>query len=349
MKTALYRVAVALSGGVDSAAAAVIIREQGHRVFGVTMRLTDAPVTPAAEVASALGIEHHIFDLREMFRDVVIDAFVAEYLAGRTPNPCVVCNPRIKFGALLQKALELGAERFATGHYARVFYDSDSGRFLLARSLNPRKDQSYALYALKQEQLSRLQLPLGTKTKEEAREIVRRRGVEIAGKESQEICFIPVGDYRTFLRDKAGGGIKPGRIIDHKGNVLGRHNGLPYYTVGQRRGLGLAAGYPLFVTALDTARNELVVGPVDMLYSDGCMVGGMNFIPFDRLEKTITVSVKVRYAAKAKPAEISPAGNDRVAVRFKTPERAVAPGQAAVFYDGDVVVGGGTILYKDEG
>lgn len=339
----MYRVAVALSGGVDSAAAAVILQDQGYRVFGVTMRVADVPVVPAIKVAAALGLQHHVFDLREMFRGVVIDAFVAAYLAGRTPNPCVVCNPRIKFGALMQKALELGAERFATGHYARVLHDDAGGRYLLARSLNPKKDQSYALYALKQEQLKRLLLPLGTKTKDEAREIVRRRGVEIAGKESQEICFIPDGDYRSFLQRETGG-IEPGHIIDHQGHIIGRHRGLACYTIGQRRGLGVAAGYPLYVTALDTARNALVVGPEEMLFSDGCMVGGVNFIPFDRLKGDLPVSVKVRYAAQAKPAEISPAGEDRIAVRFKAPERAVTPGQAAVFYDGDIVVGGGTIL-----
>ncbi|MDI6631121.1 MAG: tRNA 2-thiouridine(34) synthase MnmA [Thermoanaerobacteraceae bacterium] len=335
--------AVALSGGVDSTAAAVILQEEGYRVFAVTMRVTDDPVVSAAEVAGALGIEHHVFDLREEFRAAVVEPFIAAYCAGRTPNPCVVCNPRIKFGALMRRARELGARWFATGHYARVWRDAVTGRCLLARGCDRKKDQGYVLYHLAQEQLRHLLFPLGTKTKAEAREIVRRRGLRVTERESQEICFIPEGDYRRFLR-QAVGEARPGPLVDVEGKVIGRHRGLAYYTVGQRRGLGVAAGRPLYVLALDPARNAVVVGPEDLLYRDQCIVGETNFIPFDRLEKSLAVTVKIRYTAPDKPAVISPAGEGRVAVRFAAPERAVTPGQAAVFYQGELVVGGGTIL-----
>ncbi|MEW6446474.1 MAG: tRNA 2-thiouridine(34) synthase MnmA [Bacillota bacterium] len=339
----MERVAVALSGGVDSAATAVILQEEGYRVFGVTMLIAGNPAAKATETAASLGIEHHVFDLREAFQAAVVDYFTKAYLAGRTPNPCVVCNPRMKFGALMQRALSIGARYFATGHYACVWQDAATRRYLLGRGKDPKKDQSYALYALEQEQLRHLLLPLGTRTKEEAREIVRRRGVKTADRESQEICFIPEGDYRRFL-EQAGAGTRPGPIIDHEGKTIGCHRGLAYYTIGQRRGLGIAAGYPLYVLALDPARNAVIVGPEDLLYKDRCLVGETNFILFDRLEESLPVTVKIRYTAEDKPAVLTPAADGRVIVEFTEPERAITPGQAAVFYQGDIVVGGGTIL-----
>lgn len=344
----MERVAVALSGGVDSTAAAVVLQEEGYRVFGVTMLVADTLPANAAEAAASLGIEHHVFDLREAFRAAVVDYFAEAYLAGRTPNPCVVCNPRIKFGALMQRALSLGARYFATGHYARVWRDGSTRRHLLGRGLDTRKDQSYVLYGLKQEQLRRLLLPLGVRTKEEAREIVRRRGLKVGDRESQDICFIPEGDYRLFL-ERLGVSARPGPIIDHEGKTVGRHRGLAYYTVGQRRGLGIAAGHPLYVLELDPARNAVIVGPENFLYRDRCVVGETNYIPFDCLEESLTVTAKIRYTAEDKPAVLTPAGDDRVIVEFTEPERAVTPGQAAVFYQGDLVVGGGTILEVGSG
>lgn len=339
----MARVAVALSGGVDSAAAAILLQEEGHDVFGVTMRVTETWVAEAATVAAALGIEHYVFDLRAEFKAAVIEPFVAAYLSGRTPNPCVTCNPRVKFGLLLRRAVELGAAFFATGHYARVWRDAGTGRYLLARGVDRKKDQSYFLYALNQEQLRYLLFPLGTKTKEEARALVRARGLRVAARESQEICFLPEDDYRAFLRQVAGEP-RAGPIVDLQGNVIGRHRGLPYYTVGQRRGLGVAAGYPLYVLALDPARNALVVGPEEFLYRDECLVGDVNLILFAALTESLPVTVKVRRGAREKPAVIEPAGENRVRVRFTVPERAITPGQAAVFYRENLVVGGGTIL-----
>ncbi|HIE13303.1 MAG TPA: tRNA 2-thiouridine(34) synthase MnmA [Desulfotomaculum sp.] len=339
----MERVAVALSGGMDSTAAAIILQEEGYRVFGVTMLVAGNDPAKAAETAAALGIEHHVFDLREEFKTAVIDCFAEAYLAGRTPNPCVVCNPQIKFGALMRRALSLGARYFATGHYARVWKDAGTHRYLLGRGLDAKKDQSYVLYALEQKQLRHLLFPMGTRTKEEAREIVRRRGLKTADRESQEICFVPEGDYRRLLQ-RAGGGGRPGPIIDHQGKILGRHHGLPCYTVGQRRGLGIAAGYPLYVLAIDPDRNAVIVGPESLLYKDRCIVGETNFIPFDRLEEIIIVTVKIRSTAPERPATIAPAGEGRASVRFAEPERAITPGQAAVFYQKETVVGGGTIL-----
>lgn len=340
----MEQVAVALSGGVDSTAAAVILQEEGYQVFGVTMIVTGGnDAAKAAETAAALGIEHYVFDLREAFKAAVIDCFTEAYLAGRTPNPCVVCNPRIKFGALMQRALSLGARYFATGHYARVWKDAVTRRYLLGRGLDTKKDQSYVLYALKQEQLCRLLFPMGARTKKEAREIVRRRGLKTADRESQEICFVPEGDYRRLL-ERVGGSTRPGPIIDHQGNTIGRHRGLACYTVGQRRGLGLATGYPLYVLAIDPARNAVIVGPESLLYKDRCVVGETNFIPFDRLEEVMTVTIKIRSTALDRPATIVPAGGGRVSVKFTEPERAITPGQAAVFYRDEIVVGGGTIL-----
>ncbi|MGQ9512731.1 tRNA 2-thiouridine(34) synthase MnmA [Thermodesulfitimonas sp.] len=335
--------AVALSSGVDSAAAAILLQEEGHTVFGVTMQVTESRMTEAATVAAALGIKHYLFDLQAEFKAAVIEPFVAAYLSGRTPNPCVTCNPRVKFGLLLHRAVELGAEFFATGHYARIWRDVETGRYLLARGVDRKKDQSYFLYALTQEQLRYLLFPLGTKTKEEARALVRARGLRVAARESQEICFIPEGDYRRLLRQVAGEPC-PGPIVDLQGNVIGQHRGLPYYTVGQRGGLGVTAGYPLYVLALDPARNALIVGPEEFLYRDECLVGDVNLIPFPALAGSLPVTVKVRHGAREKRAVIEPAGEDRVRVKFAVPERAITPGQAAVFYRDDLVVGGGTIL-----
>ncbi len=341
----MFRVAVALSGGVDSAAAAVILQEEGHCVFAVTMRHTEAPPSAAVKIARALGVEHHIFDLRELFKNEVITPFQNDYLRGFTPNPCVVCNPKVKFGALMDSALQLGAERFATGHYARVRRDP-SGRYLLVRARHLNKDQSYALYGLKQHQLGRIIFPMGTMRKAEAREIVRRRGIHVPAGESQEICFIPEGDYRHCLPDQES--MRPGPIIDHRGQTVGQHRGLAHYTVGQRKGLGVALGYPAYVLALDAAKNTLVVGFESLLYKDECLVGNTNFIPFDHLTEELRLEVKVRYTAVPSPSAVSPAGGERAVVKFEAPERAITPGQAAVFYNGDFVVGGGTIL-KDEG
>lgn len=354
------RVVVAMSGGVDSSVAAALLVEQGYEVIGVTMQIWPelAPeeearrggccslgaVEDARRVADLLGIPYYVLNLREVFAAEVVDYFVAEYAAGRTPNPCIACNRRVKFEPLLRKALELGAARLATGHYARLEYDPARGRHLLRRGVDRRKDQSYVLYCLRQDQLRRLLFPLGGYTKEEVRRMAAARGLPVAGKpESQEICFVEDDDHGRFVAERAPGAARPGPILDAAGRRLGTHRGLAYYTIGQRRGLGLAADRPLYVVEIDAARNALIVAPEEETRRAGMLVRDLNFIPFDRLEGEMAADVQIRYKAEPRPARIRPVGEDEVEVRFDAPQRSIAPGQAAVFYRGDLVIGGGVI------
>lgn len=346
----MKKILLGMSGGVDSSAAALLLKEQGFSVLGVTLRL--CPGTPceyesgdaadARRVAEALGIEHLVIDREEAFRQDVIADFISEYAAGRTPNPCVVCNRRIKFGAMLDLALELGCSAVATGHYACTRVCPDTGRTLLLRAPTS-KDQSYMLYSLSQHQLSHAMFPLAPYSKPEIRAMAAKAGLPVAQRpDSQEICFVPDGNYGDFLR-RFGVLPKQGRFIDSNGAVLGQHRGISYYTIGQRKGLGLSFGKPMYVTKIDAASGDITLGPEGSQYSPSAVVERVNWIPWERPPQMLRAQVKVRYQAPPAPAQITPLPDGRALVEFDQPQRAVAPGQSAVFYDGDLVLGGGII------
>ena len=345
-------VAVAMSGGVDSAAAALLLAEAGYDVWGVTLRLQSCPgaaetaeaeIDSARRAAEALGIPHRVLDLRERFRTAVMDRFVSEYLAGRTPNPCVDCNREIKFGALLDWALEQGADCLSTGHYARVDQAGEDGRWRLLRGLDRKKDQSYVLYQLTQRQLEHLLLPLGDYDKPAIRVLAEARGLVNARKaDSQDICFIPDGDYAAFLA-ASGAELVPGDFVDETGRVLGRHRGLPCYTPGQRKGLGVSAGEPVYVLHKEAAGNRIVLGPDSALYTAELTAERVNWLSVPAPEGPLAVTAKTRYTQReaAATAEVLPDG--RLRVTFAEPQRAVTAGQAVVLYVGEAVAGGGTI------
>ncbi|MBS4023424.1 MAG: tRNA 2-thiouridine(34) synthase MnmA [Dethiobacter sp.] len=356
------RVLVAMSGGVDSSLAAALLQEQGFEVIGVTMRLWVSPdfeeeahhsgrgccslaaVDDARRVAEKLGIPYYVLNFRDAFREKVVDYFINEYKRGRTPNPCIACNRYLKFDMLLRKAFELDAWYVATGHYAQVEHDGKSGRWRLKKSADPEKDQTYTLYNLTQEQLAHILFPLGGYKKTEVREMASRLELAVAAKpDSQEICFIPDDDYKKFLSGNSDIEDKPGSIYDTDGKKLGAHRGLAYYTVGQRKGLGLAAGRPLYVVELDVSRNALIVGDDKEVYSDGLLAGDINYILVENPETTMRINARVRYHAREAPAVLTPLPGGRVRVDFEEPERAVTPGQSVVFYHGDDVLGGGII------
>ena len=355
----MSRVIVAMSGGVDSSVAAALLLEQGYEVIGVTMQLwsADLPYGEAAEdsccslaavedaraVANKLGIAYYVLNFHESFREKVIDYFVDEYLQGRTPNPCVVCNQELKFNRLLDKVKGLGGDYVATGHYVRNEFDSASNRWLLRKGIDSTKDQSYVLYGMTQGQLAASLFPLGGYTKAEIRKQALRYGLPVASKqESQEICFIPDQNYRRFIEEYRPDSTKPGKIVDQDGNVLGEHSGITNFTIGQRKGLGIAAGVPLFVNTINPARNEVVVGPAETVFTKKLLATELNWIAFHRLDQEITVEAKIRYAAQPAPARLIPS-EDLVEVVFDEPQRAVTPGQAVVFYREDLVLGGGII------
>ena len=352
------RVVLGMSGGVDSSAAAALLLEQGFDVVGITLKLWPQDCVSRAEdkccgpqavadaraVAHRLGIPFYLVDEAEDFQREVIRYFADEYRAGRTPNPCVMCNEKLKFGTLLRRARQLGAECVATGHYARVEKDEATGRHLLKRGRDLRKDQSYFLFSLRQDQLARTRFPLGDLTKADTREIARESALKTADKEeSMEICFVPDNDYGRFLETSKLVARHRGEIVDRTGKVLGHHDGIEFFTIGQRRGLGIAAAQPLYVLDLDAANNRVVVGGEADLERDSLVVERCNWIyveePPDRLE----ASVKIRYNHPGTRATIHPAADGSAEVRFHEPQRAVTPGQACVFYDGDVVLGGGWI------
>lgn len=361
MSGARPRIVVAMSGGVDSSVAAALLVEQGYDVIGVTLQIWPEGMKPpgrhvgccsvdavddARRVAERLGIPYYVFDFQEIFRRSVIEPFTRAYLRGQTPNPCIWCNEHVKFGALLKRAVQLGAEAVATGHYARVERDPETGRWLLMRPKDRRKDQTYALWPLTQEQLARVRFPLAPYTKEEVRELARARRLPVAYKpESQEICFIPDDDYRRYLRENAPEAVRPGEIVDTQGNVLGRHPGVAFFTVGQRKGLGLAAGRPLYVVDVDAAANRVVVGERHEARASGLEAGAVNWIAAPGLSEPMRVQARIRRNAPDAPATIEPASGDarRVICRFDQPQWAVTPGQSVVWYTGDVVVGGGVI------
>lgn len=344
------RIMVAMSGGVDSSAAALLLARAGRALCGATLLLwQDGSPAPAAgdarAVCAALGIEHHLFDLREEFVRSVVLPFAEGYRRGETPNPCVECNRSIKFTGLLARAEPLGCRRIATGHYARIERDG-GGRFLLRRGIDPGKDQSYVLYVLSQETLSRTLFPLGELTKGEVRELAAQAGLSCAGRpESQDICFVPDGDYAGFLERRLGILSPPGPFLSPEGEPLGEHRGLIRYTIGQRRGLGISAGERLFVLGKDPARNRIVLGEEARLYAARMAVSAVNWVSCAPPSGPVRALVKSRYRQQAQPAWLHP-GPDGVTVEFDRPQRALTPGQAAVFYDtdtGEYLLGGGTI------
>lgn len=351
------QVLVALSGGVDSAVAAALLVEQGYEVIAATLlqwvgqgsgdnransRGPAEAMGRARRVSERLGIPLHLIDAVAPFKTLVVDYVVAEYAAGRTPNPCVVCNRCVRFGLLLDRAVALGATFMATGHYARVC--RLEGRYQLLRGRDPRRDQSYFLHVLTQDQLACVLFPLGDLTKEEVRAEARHRNLPVAEQPaSQDICFLAGGDYRRFLARQAPDLFRPGPILDTGGRVLGRHRGLPAYTIGQRKGLRIAAAEPLYVLAIEPAENALIVGPAEELGQDECYVEDMHYISGEIPRAIFRAMAQVRYRASAVPVTVAPLPHGRAHIHFASPQPGVAPGQFLVLYKGEIVLGGGVI------
>ncbi len=362
------RILVAMSGGIDSSLAAVMLHEEGYEVIGMTMKTWDYAgsggskketgccsldsINDARNIAVQLGFPHYILDIRAEFGDYVIDHFTGEYLEGRTPNPCVLCNTHIKWDALLRRADRLDCASIATGHYANIRQQEggeSDGRYVLSKGIDAWKDQSYVLWGVSQESLSRTKLPLGYLHKSEIREMAKQRGfIDLVNKsESYEICFVPDNDYRGFLKRRIPGleaEVAGGNFVHQDGTVLGQHEGYPFYTVGQRKGLGIALGRPVFVTEIRKDSNEVVLGDLPDLYRDGMIVGKLNLQKYASLEQPLETVTKVRYKHEGTPATVVQESSDRIQVNFHDGVSGIAPGQAAVFYEGDDVVGGGWIM-----
>ena len=355
------KVVVGMSGGVDSSVAAWLLKEQGYDVIGVTMQIWQdedaevqeaeggccglSAVDDARRVAMDLGIPYYVMNFKEEFRKNVMDYFVGEYVEGRTPNPCIACNRHVKWESLLRRSIAIGADYIATGHYAQIDR-LPGGRYSLKTSVTASKDQTYALYNLTQEQLSHTLMPVGSYHKEEIRDMAERLGLPVAHKpDSQEICFIPDHDYASFIEEYTGRELPPGNFVDLDGNVLGRHRGITHYTVGQRKGLNLSMGRPVFVVEIRPETNEVVIGDNQDVFTNVLRCDKLNWMAVDGLHgKSMDVLAKIRYSHKGSPCTIREIGNDMVECRFHEPVRAVTPGQAVVFYDGDYVAGGGTII-----
>lgn len=353
------RVLVAMSGGVDSSVSVKLLLDEGYDVAGATMRLYSNEdigldktrtccslndVEDARFVAFKLGIDFHVFNFSDDFKHYVIDNFVDTYLVGGTPNPCIECNKHLKFAKFYERAKLLGFDHIATGHYAVREFDEKSGRWLLKRSPDRSKDQSYVLYSMTQEQLAHTLFPVGEMHKDKIRDIAEENKLINADKpDSQDICFIPDGDYAGFITKRCGEQ-QSGDIVLSDGTKLGKHKGLIHYTIGQRKGVGISYSEPLFVVAKDMEHNRLIMGKADEVYSDSLVAGDVNFIPFDTLTKPITCTAQTRYHQKDAECTVSPMNDGKVLVTFKEPHKAISKGQAVVFYDGEYVIGGGTIL-----
>ena len=344
---------IAMSGGVDSSVAAYLMQQAGFDCTGATMQLCDHELLgqesnhnaeDARSVAQRLDMDFHVFDHTADFRKMVVDCFIQCYEQGGTPNPCIDCNRHLKFDALLQTALSLGYDYIATGHYARIEKDFNSGRYLLLRAADKAKDQTYFLSCLNQQQLAHTKLPLGTVTKEQVREIAEVQGfINARKRDSQDICFIPDGDYKAFMERYTGKQYPSGDFLDKNGNVIGPHYGAVGYTIGQRKGLGLAMGEPVYVCGKDMQSNTVTIGTNEDLFKTTLRANNWNWIPFPALTAPIRVTAKVRYRHIEQPATVYPEDNGYARVEFDAPQRAITTGQAVVLYDGDLVVGGGTI------
>lgn len=357
-----------MSGGVDSSLAAFLLSQRGYRVVGMSMKLWDfgevggqlqpdgrccslEALNDARAVCHKMGIPHYVVDIREDFKREVISNFVGEYNEGRTPNPCIICNTKIKWESLWRKAESLEADFISTGHYARIRHDEDTNRFLLLKGVDSSRDQSYALWGLSQRDLSRTIFPLGELTKKQVRSLAREHELKVADREeSQEICFVTDDDYSRFIKEwkkdgepSAQSQIKPGPIFNLRGEKVGEHKGIPSYTIGQRRGLGIAAGKPLYVVRIDAYQNAVYVGENEELFESSFVVTDVNWINFDKLKNETGCEIKIRYQHVPQRGRIYPLTDSRAMVKFNLPERAITPGQSAVFYDGEVVLGGGVI------
>lgn len=355
------KVVVGMSGGVDSSVAAWLLKEQGYEVIGVTMQIWQdeeetvqeenggccglSAVEDARRVAAMLDIPYYVMNFKSEFKKYVMDYFVDEYLHGRTPNPCIACNRYVKWESLLKRSMDIGADYIATGHYARIARLSN-GRYALRKSATEAKDQTYALYNLTQEQLAHTLMPVGDYTKEEIRAMAEKIGLRTANKpDSQEICFIPDHDYAGFIAREAGDKVPPaGNFVSSDGRILGQHKGITHYTIGQRKGLGIAFGVPVFVTEIRPETNEVVLGSNEEVFGTTVYADRLNFMSIPDLEGELEVTAKIRYNHGGAPCTILRIGEDRVICQFHEPVRAITPGQAVVFYEGDTVVGGGTIV-----
>ncbi len=354
------KVVVGMSGGVDSSVAAYLLKEQGYDVIGVTMQIWQdedraiqeenggccglSAVDDARRVAADLGIPYYVMNFKKEFKRDVIDYFIEEYRQGRTPNPCIACNRYVKWESLLKRSLDIGADYIATGHYARIV-KLDNGRYTLMRSATLAKDQTYALYNLTQEQLSRTLMPVGEYSKDKVREIAERINLQVASKpDSQDICFVPDGDYASFIEETTGEKVVPGNFVDLDGNILGQHKGIIHYTVGQRKGLGLSLGKPVFVLEIRPETNEVVIGDNEDALSNTLRANRINFMSVEELEGEKRVFAKIRYNHKGAWCTVKKSGEDEILCTFEEPQKAITPGQAVVLYDGDYVFGGGTII-----
>lgn len=356
----MKKVMIGMSGGVDSSVAAYLLKKQGYDVIGVTMKLWQddndnlieleggccslSAVEDARRVCDKIGIPFYVLNFSDIFKEKVIKPFIDEYLNGRTPNPCIACNKYIKFEDFFNKARQIGCDYVATGHYAKIEKDEKTGRYLLKKSVTDKKDQTYALYNLTQEQLKHTLLPIGDYEKEKVREIAKEIGIDVHNKpDSQEICFVKDNDYAGYVKKHSPKKIEEGYFIDTKGNILGKHKGIIHYTIGQRKGLGIAFGKPMFVVDIDPVKNTVILGDNEDIFKKGLIAKDFNLISIDDIKEPIRVTAKHRYSAKPSPATLSKIDEEHIKVVFDDPQRAITKGQSVVFYDNDVVIGGGII------